>query len=215
LPGTEAAEEAQWLFDHRNAGDPVVEARIAEAKLVTPRYQHVDGTSFAAPLVAGVVACMLQANPALSPALVREVLIASARPVEGASVERQGAGAVDAGGAVAAALRELHGPLAAHIISPQVLPGGIIFLLHVHGARRVEVLGSWNNWQAPGLRALEVEPGVWQAHGPPLPSGRYTYKFLLDGTRWQDDPANAQKEPDSFGGLNSILVVWDSDDSPR
>jgi serine protease AprX len=104
LPGTPLAEEALDLFARRAAGDPSVDARIAEQKLVTPHYQHVEGTSFAAPLVASAVACMLEANPALTPADVRELLIASARPVRGAERERQGAGALHAGRAVALAL---------------------------------------------------------------------------------------------------------------
>jgi len=104
LPGTSLAEEARMLFACRTAGDPSVEARIAGLKLITPFYQHVEGTSFAAPLVASTVACMLEANPALSPADVRALLVASAEPVPGAAPERQGAGALHAGRAVALAL---------------------------------------------------------------------------------------------------------------
>jgi serine protease AprX len=73
---------------------------------VTPHYQHVEGTSFAAPIVAAVAACMLEANGALGPRRVRELLTAAAHPVPGAPPERQGAGAVDAGRAVRLALAE-------------------------------------------------------------------------------------------------------------
>ncbi len=108
LPKTALAAEAAGLFARRASGDWGVEARLADLKLVTPHYQHVEGTSFAAPLTASVAACMLEANPALTPAQVREVLVATAQPVPGAPRERQGAGALDAGKAVAAAraLRE-------------------------------------------------------------------------------------------------------------
>jgi serine protease AprX len=106
LPDTPTATEAQALFARRRAGDSDVEPRIAAQKLVTPHYQHVEGTSFAAPIVAGVIACMLEANPGLSPSRVRHLLLGAAQVVEGASVERQGAGAVDAGRAVALALLE-------------------------------------------------------------------------------------------------------------
>jgi hypothetical protein len=40
-----------------------------------------------------------------------------------------------------------------------------------------------------------------------LPQGQYVYKFLLDGVRWLDDPANPRKIPDGLGGLNSVLTV--------
>lgn len=118
LPHSPVADEAADLFSRRAEGDAGVEERIAGLKLVTPHYQHVDGTSFAAPLVASVVASMLQANPALTPRLVRDVLIAAAQPIPGAPAERQGAGALDAGQAVARALREQHGPLAGLPLTP-------------------------------------------------------------------------------------------------
>lgn len=107
LPGSAVAREATTLFALRGAPDQ--EARISELKLVTPNYQHVDGTSFAAPIAAATVAAMLEANPHLTPRLVRELLIRSAHPVPGAPPERQGAGALDAGRAVALAVLERHG----------------------------------------------------------------------------------------------------------
>jgi len=207
LPGTSVAKEAMELFARRARGDPAVEARIADQKLVTPHYQHVDGTSFAAPLVASVIACMLQANPKLTPAIVRDVLVRAARPVPGAPEERQGAGAVDAGRAVAFALREQHGPLRGRALSPVVSDEGVTFALHDHDVRDVQIVGSWDDWKSPGLRARLVEPGLWHASVGPLPAGRHLYKFLLDGTRWLDDPDNPEKSPDGFGRLNSVLAI--------
>ena len=106
LPGSGLAAEAAHLFARRASGDRSVEPRLAALKLVTPHYQHVEGTSFAAPLTASVVACMLAANPTLTPAQVGDILVATAQPVPGAPRERQGAGALAAGAAVASALDE-------------------------------------------------------------------------------------------------------------
>ncbi|HET6371952.1 MAG TPA: S8 family serine peptidase [Candidatus Polarisedimenticolia bacterium] len=207
LPGSTKAAEAQELFSGRSEGDPEVESRIAAMKYVTPHYHHVDGTSVSAPLVAGVVACMLQANPALSPRLVRRVLSAAARPVPGAPTERQGAGALDAGQAVALALREQDGDLAGRPLSPLVTSSGVTFQLHDHTVRRVDVLGSWDDWRSPGLAAALAGPGLWQAWLPIVAPGRYLYKYLLDGTRWLDDPDNPHKIPDGFGRLNSLFTL--------
>src|SRR5262249_25710567 len=65
LPGSAIAREAWELFERRSNDDPAIESRILEQKLITPRYQHVDGTSFAAAIVSGVAACLFEANPAL------------------------------------------------------------------------------------------------------------------------------------------------------
>ncbi|HYK42386.1 MAG TPA: S8 family serine peptidase [Thermoanaerobaculia bacterium] len=81
----------------------VVARKLQERKIVSAHYQHVDGTSFAAPIVASIVAQMLEANPDLDPAAVKEILIRTAERIEGAPAERQGHGVVDGGRAVAAA----------------------------------------------------------------------------------------------------------------
>jgi serine protease AprX len=204
LPGSAVAHEAAHLFYRRQQGDYSQDGRIAQMKLITPHYQHVDGTSFAAPLVASTVACMLQANLSLTPQLVRDVLITAAHRLPNAPLARQGAGVLDAGRSVALALQEMHRVIAP---SPQIESAGVCFALHDHWAQQVQVLGSWNGWAAPGLTAHPVESGVWQTAPLHLPPGRYTYKFLLDGNRWLDDPANPSKTPDPHGGLNSLLIV--------
>ncbi len=104
LPGTPLAAEALLLFARRAFGEPSVEARLSETKLLSPHYQHVEGTSFAAPIVAATAACMLEANPGLKPRQIAELLIVTAERVPGASDERQGAGAINAGKAVRAAI---------------------------------------------------------------------------------------------------------------
>lgn len=106
LPGSGVANEALELFERRARGDHSVQARIAALKLVTPHYQHVEGTSFAAPIVASIVACMLEADPELTPGEVLKILMAAAYKLPGASDERQGAGAVDAGRAIDLTLKQ-------------------------------------------------------------------------------------------------------------
>lgn len=78
--------------------------RIAEHKLISKFYQHVDGTSVAAPIVTSVIAQMLEANPALRPDQIKMLLTATAKPLPMISRQQQGAGALDARAAVKAAL---------------------------------------------------------------------------------------------------------------
>jgi serine protease AprX len=207
LPGSSVEQEAVSLFSRRHLGLTEVEARIASEKLITPYYQHVDGTSFAAPLVASAVACMLEANPLLTPALVREILLRTAHAIPGVPAEQQGAGALEAGLAVSTALREQHEALAACTALPFISDRRIEFVLHEHDAQAVWVRGSWHNWDGPGLPLAETEPGVWRGDIPRLPPGEYTYKFLVDGKRWLDDPANPNKRWDGAAGFHSVLFV--------
>jgi serine protease AprX len=87
-----------------------VEEKRRERKVVAAHYQHVDGTSFAAPIVSSIVAQMLEANPRLTPAEVKEILVRTALPIEGAPAPRQGFGVVRAKAAVEVAEASAHAP---------------------------------------------------------------------------------------------------------
>lgn len=207
LPNTDIAREAQDLFARRAAGDSSAERRIAELRLVTPHYQHVEGTSFAAPIVSGIVTCMLEANPTLRAADVRELLTSACYEVAGAQRERQGAGAIDAGRAVAAALAAASGMVTTQVQSPVLDAGQPSVCLLDRRAVSVRVLGSWDNWREPGAVAKQQHPGVWKATLGPLATGQYAYKLLIDDVRWIADPANPLRAHDGVGGWNSALVV--------
>ena len=63
-------------------------------------YLALSGTSMAAPVVTGTVALMLQANPTLTPNLVKAILQYTAQPYPGYNALRQGAGFLNSLGAV-------------------------------------------------------------------------------------------------------------------
>jgi serine protease AprX len=74
--------------------------RISQEKLITPNYKHVDGTSFAAPIISSIIAQMLEARPGLQPDAIKEMLCRTAEPLAGIPVEVQGHGIVQAGAAM-------------------------------------------------------------------------------------------------------------------
>lgn len=78
--------------------------RIYHHKVVDANHQYVDGTSVAAPIVVAVIAQMLQANPSLSPADIRRILIDSAKPFDRFPSHLQGAGVLQARRAVEMAI---------------------------------------------------------------------------------------------------------------
>ena len=72
----------------------LITIKLQEGNVINQHYKFVDGTSFASPIVASIVACMLEANPKLTPQQVKRILMDTAERVDGVAVERQGWGVV-------------------------------------------------------------------------------------------------------------------------
>jgi len=83
----------------------LISIKLRERHVINQHYKFVDGTSFAAPIVSSIVACMLEANPKLTPQQAKRVLIETAERVSGVEVDRQGWGVVVPRKAVEMALR--------------------------------------------------------------------------------------------------------------
>jgi serine protease AprX len=123
LPGTPTAEEAELfaLLDaapddelhslieaHLGVDKDLDEARhlrvsllrqlitikLHEGNVISSHYKYVDGTSFASPIVASIIACMLEANPELTPQQTKRILIETAERLPSIEVDRQGWGVV-------------------------------------------------------------------------------------------------------------------------
>jgi serine protease AprX len=192
---------------------PLSEIRLAiqkymnDQKFIHPHYQHVDGTSMAAPIVSGVVAQILEANPSLKPAKIKEILMATADPLNDAPAERQGAGAVNAGRAVAAALRVSGGLLQGIPISPHIAPRETTFYYYDSVAKEVALVGSFNDWQTKDCEMVQIRPGLWEGTIDTPRRGTYRYKFVINCSRWINDPENPFRIEDGFGGFNSLITI--------
>lgn len=180
--------------------------RIMEMKYIAPYYKHIDGTSFAAPIVSSLIAQMLQANPKLTPTLVKETLLLTAEVLAGVPEEQQGHGVPNPRTAVARSIqaRSSSNKPGAHFHSD-----GVALIYRNPGARSVSVAGDFNGWDAHGHRCHELEEGLWSCWLSRLSAGKHAYKFVVDGN-WIDDPAGKEKAPDGFGGWNSIITVHDN-----
>ena len=198
LPPDAAGEELDVLRAR-------IEARLRAEKIVAAHYQHVDGTSFAAPIAASVAALMLEANPALTPPAVRRILLQTADRVGELPALRQGYGVLNPRAAVEAARREGHGEAGG--AGPRAEEGTVRFAFHDDCAERVELAGDFNGWDASRCPLARGAGGDWFVEIPLPPPGRYRYKLRLDGERWVADPANALREPDPYGGFNSVLQL--------
>jgi len=181
--------------------------RIREAKYISPDYMHVDGTSFAAPIVSSVIAQLLEARPELTPAHIRQILFGSAKRILGIAPERQGFGMIQPRKAILKILKR------EFIMKQQESPfinyrkQTIEFCLHNDCAEQISLAGSFNHWAQDVLLMEPGKNGFWKIEIPLLPEGRYQYKFFVDSCRWVEDIDNPYREPDGFNGFNSILVV--------
>ena len=178
---------------------------IQEGKIIATHYQHVDGTSFAAPVVASLIARMIEVNPMLTPGAVKHILISTANRILGAEAIRQGYGVVNARLAVDVAKREKHVDDHHYVCPPRVIGQSLEFAFHGDSAESVSLAGEFDGWEPHGFE--KDEAGVWRGRIAVPPPGRYQYKLVIDGVRWIEDPANLMKEPDGYDGFNSVLLV--------
>jgi serine protease AprX len=100
----EHASIDQDLAEAKDMRAPVlrqlITIKLREGNVINSHYKYVDGTSFAAPIVSSIVACMLEANPKLTPQQIKWLLIKTAERVPEIDVDRQGWGVVNARRAV-------------------------------------------------------------------------------------------------------------------
>lgn len=114
---------------------------------VEDSYASYDGTSMAAPHVAGIVSLMLSVNPGLTPAQVLARIQSTARPFPAATscatTRRCGPGIIDAAAAVAAALPA---PTITSLDPVSATAGGTDFTLIVNGSNFLNGISiiRWN-----------------------------------------------------------------------
>lgn len=232
LPGTREAEEAQGLYQVLNSKDEecketirkyqelfplnendqddikgAIAQIIQQRKYISPDYMHVDGTSFAAPIVSSVIAQILEACPSCTPAQVRQLLFSTAKRNRQFPVERQGFGIIHPRKALLKVInRDYPAPV---MNSPSVNREQkiISFYIQHEQASQIALAGSFNQWQDDVLLMEPCRDGIWKIDIPLPPEGKYYYKFLVDEKYWVEDIHNPYREPDGFSGFNSLFFV--------
>ena len=73
-------------------------------------------------------------------------------------------------------------------------------------AERAAVCGDFTGWK-PDKSMKRGKDGRWQT-SVALDAGRsYRFRYLLDGTRWENDWAADAYVPNPFGGDDSVVQV--------
>src|SRR5262249_2971919 len=136
LPGLarELEDQAELPENFRHADAETIRKFVADAlkqlKVIATHYQHVDGTSFAAPIVCSIVAQMIEANPKLTPGAVKNILVSTADRISNAPAIRQGYGVVNARRAIESAKQESHSLNVVGCQPPRVQNGHLVFVYH-------------------------------------------------------------------------------------
>ena len=90
-------------------------------------------------------------------------------------------------------------------------PRDVQFVLVAPNARKVSVVGDFNDWDAAhaAYQAEHRGGGVWSVTAP-VPVGHHRYSFVVDDSLWVTDPTAPRMLDEDYGRPNSALVVGES-----
>jgi 1,4-alpha-glucan branching enzyme len=73
-------------------------------------------------------------------------------------------------------------------------------------AKSASVVGDFNNWD-PEASPLKKVKGTWKTTLD-LDNGReYEYRYLIDGSKWVNDPEADKYIPNNIDGNNCVVVT--------
>jgi hypothetical protein len=86
------------------------------------------------------------------------------------------------------------------------------FVLVAPTARKVQVVGDFNDWDASHQEYLAQHRGggVWAVTAA-IPEGHHRYSFVVDDSLWVADPSAPRVLDDDYGLPNSAIVVGGGD----
>ncbi len=84
-------------------------------------------------------------------------------------------------------------------------PRKVVFEHYAPQARKVQLAGSFNDWNPLKTPLQEEEKGKWKALLE-LPPGRYEYRYWVDNS-WQNDQRSVECVPNPFGTWNCVITV--------
>lgn len=201
-------EEYVNLFETKEKRWKEVKKVVWKEKFISADYMHVDGTSFASPIVTSVAAQMLEANVNLTASELRNILLQTAKPLPIYDIARQGYGRLHPKIALYASMERK--PVTYVDDSPIIdhqLKRITFYIQCPHAQKSVSLGASFNNWKTDQILLKPSSNDLWYVDIPILPAGRHEYKFYIDSSYWAEDVSNPWRIIDNHGGWNNVFEV--------
>ena len=74
-------------------------------------------------------------------------------------------------------------------------------------ASSILVLGDFNNWQMGETPMKKAKTEVWSVSLDLETGKEYQFRYLIDGTTWENDPEADKFVPSGLGSENSVLAL--------
>lgn len=81
----------------------------------------------------------------------------------------------------------------------------VLFSIFAPEAKDVYLVGEFNDWKLDGANRMQLKNGTWRKRLN-LSSGRYHYRFVIDG-KWTEDPNNPLQKINPYGSMDSLIEV--------
>ena len=80
------------------------------------------------------------------------------------------------------------------------------FSFNVENAETVEILGLNSDWEN-SIVMRKKKDGTFSCDVSLLKNTEHQFKYLVDESKWINDPAADSEVPNEFGGSNSVIVI--------
>jgi 1,4-alpha-glucan branching enzyme len=74
-------------------------------------------------------------------------------------------------------------------------------------ASSILLVGDFNNWQLGETPFKMAKTGVWSVTLDLETGKEYQFRYLIDGTSWENDPEADKYVPSGLGSENSVLAL--------
>ncbi|MCK9203386.1 MAG: isoamylase early set domain-containing protein [Bacteroidales bacterium] len=74
-------------------------------------------------------------------------------------------------------------------------------------ASSVLLVGDFNNWKIGENPLKKAKTDIWSASLDLKTGKEYQFRYLIDGSSWENDPGADKFIPSGLGSENSVLVL--------